>query len=658
MYEYYVVVDKPIAVRNAPEPSAKIVNMYKPNSKVAIIDLKNGWLTTESGRYVLKQDNIIPYSEWKKIHQDDLIMNEVDPNLISIFPEVYASVGSGLAQGDTVKVSTYGAKDVVTGKTIPANTTFVASEMKTTQDSSGNNVSYIVATGSDGTVYNIPSIYASVKTANDSWINATQTATYQNSVKSSNTVPTTVSGALDSVKVTTYSTQEYLTSMESQQLVFGVPYQFLPFADNRIDGTMNIKTLGRKYAQKIAGRMPVLIMQAGDPEFMQGWSNDDKSTIANIIGSLFGGGSGSDSALQDVVNKSGKFYAFKTSFKDYYNMVNPMCHACASLLGLSGVSIAINGRSVSLGDANWQSLSGNNSWGYHAGSVAFYVNAEPQVSEGFDNSTSPSQLLQKLNDLGRMASEYIFLAGGAASKLNLGYGAGAVDNTKQMGQDMAKSLNSSGSMLDTIVGNVGTLMAGGRMAFPELWTDSHFMRSYNVNIKLDTPDCDPLSVYLNIFVPLIHILAFVAPRSMGQNNYRAPHIVRAYLRSLFHVDMGIITSCQITKGDTGAWTQNGLPTQVNVQLQIKDLYDVMSLSISEGSMLGSSFISNPAEIDYLANMCGVNIGNPDVSRTLKLWNAMSGFSYLDNAVRNLWPSAMGNLYNRIYNNADTLFNRF
>ena len=651
MYEYYVVVDKPIAVRHAPEPSAKIVNMYKPNSKVAIVGIDNGWLQTESGKYILKQENIIPFSEWKQIHKDDLVMKDVDPNLLSILPEVYITVGTGLAQGDVVTLNSIGTTDPITGRTIPFGSTFVASEMRTTQDSEGNDIKYIVATGNDGYVYNIPAEEANVQTANGSWVNTTQTSTYKSS---SNTKPSSTKVVLDNLRTSSYS-PESLASMEANQMIFGIPYQFLPTADNRIDGSMNIKSLGRKYAQKIAARMPVLIMQAGDPEFMQGWSSDDRSVISRVLGGLWSGGSGTDAALQDIVNKSGKFYAFKTAFGDYFNMVNPMCHACANLLGVSGVSVPINGHNVKLGDANWQSLSTDNTWGYHAGSVAFYVNAEPQISEGFDNSTSPSQLLQKLNDLGRMASEYVFLAGGAASKLNLGYAAGALDNSKQMGQEMAKSLNSSGSMLDTIIGNVGTLMSGGRMSFPELWTDSHFMRSYNVNIKLDTPDCDPVSVYLNIFVPLMHILAFVAPRSMGQNNYRAPHIVRAYLRSLFHVDMGIITSCQITKGDTGAWTQNGLPTQVNVQLQIKDLYDVMALSISGGSTLGGNFISNPAELDYLANMCGVNIGNPDVRRTLSLWWAMSGATYIEDRIRNLWPTAMGNLYNRIYNSMDSLF---
>ena len=88
---------------------------------------------------------------------------------------------------------------------------------------------------------------------------------------------------------------------------------------------------------------------------------------------------------------------------------------------------------------------------------------------------------------------------------------------------------------------------------------------------------------------------------------------------MFHIDMGLITDCSIEKGDVQAWNQDGLPTQITVNLTIKDLYNVFSLAAGTG---WNDVLSNPAELDYLANLCGINIEYPDFRRQLYLWKAI------------------------------------
>ena len=126
-------------------------------------------------------------------------------------------------------------------------------------------------------------------------------------------------------------------------------------------------------------------------------------------------------------------------------------------------------------------------------------------------------------------------------------------------------------------------------------------------------------LYLNLLVPLAHIIGMVGARKAGDNAYVAPFIVRAYYKSMFHIDMGIITDCTIEKGDVQAWNQDGLPTQITVNLTIKDLYNVFSLAAGTG---WNDVLSNPAELDYLANLCGINIEYPDFRRQLYLWKAI------------------------------------
>ena len=64
------------------------------------------------------------------------------------------------------------------------------------------------------------------------------------------------------------------------------------------------------------------------------------------------------------------------------------------------------------------------------------------------------------------------------------------------------------------------------MVFPEIWSDSKFSRSYTCEIKLVSPDPSPLSVYMNVLVPLFHLIALVGPRAVpgNPNGYTNPFL--------------------------------------------------------------------------------------------------------------------------------------
>ena len=134
----------------------------------------------------------------------------------------------------------------------------------------------------------------------------------------------------------------------------------------------------------------------------------------------------------------------------------------------------------------------------------------------------------------------------------------------------------------------------------------------------------------------MHLIGLVAPRTKGkntggmnQNAYFQPFLVRAVYKSMFSVDTGIITSMDISKGDEGRWTPDGLPTSVTVSFTIKDLYQVMSISPTEyleGGMLtgvGSDTYCNTTLMDYIGTLCGVNIFEPDVKRAVDMWYMMN-----------------------------------
>ena len=389
-----------------------------------------------------------------------------------------------------------------------------------------------------------------------------------------------------------------------------MPYQFNKLTDNRLGGNEgnSDNTFGRKYAQKIVSRAPVLIMQAGTPTFLKGFNDDQKRSMIEGLGkSVVDGAVSGVTGIESTINSAGKYYSFKDASNEYFRGVNQMCRAMSVFLGITDETINVNGHEDKIGNFDWRKASEKPNFGYYRGAVGFYVNAEAQTSDGIANGTRASALSGQVNQLSDQAAELQFILGGVVSSDIPGLSSVA-NKFQTSGDQAAKSANkandtqSNTGLIGSLINNLNTLMAGGRLIFPEIWSDSSFTKNYNITIKLDSPDCDKLSIYMNILVPLAHIMGFCLPRYSGSNAYVSPFLVRAYLRSMFHVDMGIITSCEIIKGDNQAWNQDGLPTQVTVQLTLKDLYSVMAMMLADGK---SDLIANPAQLDYLANLCGL-----------------------------------------------------
>ena len=163
---------------------------------------------------------------------------------------------------------------------------------------------------------------------------------------------------------------------------------------------------------------------------------------------------------------------------------------------------------------------------------------------------------------------------------------------------------------------IQSVVNGGKMIFPEIWSDSSFSRSYRISIKLRTPDADNLSWFMNIGVPMIHLICLVAPHQLGPNGFQSPFLVRGWYKGFFNCDMGIITDMEISKGDKGRWTLNGLPTEVDISFTMKDLYQILTLTSKDDKI--SDLLSNTAMLDYIANMCGINVYKPDLERAIDL----------------------------------------
>lgn len=405
--------------------------------------------------------------------------------------------------------------------------------------------------------------------------------------------------------------------------IFGMPYQYMPIADPREDDS-NQDAFGLTYSDRIAARMPLMVMIPGVPEFLAGKSDKEKKSFAEKLLNLNAGDLSDD--LTNLISTPGKYYGMKQDWASYYKYVDVMCNAAAHLLNVDDVDY-FNGK---LGDYNWYKASNDDlrkKLNYKGG-VAFYVNAENTVSESFSNATTQSALLSKINGLSDIGREINFITG--AKNDTLGADSDKVsngDNAMKANEkaQQAEKIAGHGGTVQNLIGALGsgltTVISGGKLMFPEIWQDSQFSRDYNVSIKLTSPDCDNLSIFLNIIVPYLHLVAFVAPHNVNVNGYISPFLARVYYKGMFNCDMGMVTSMSVSKGGDGNWTPSGIPTVIEVQLSIKELYGTMSINNSQQAN-GTGILSNLILMDYIGNLCGINIQDMDLPRMAAFYYAM------------------------------------
>lgn len=412
--------------------------------------------------------------------------------------------------------------------------------------------------------------------------------------------------------------------------IMGKPHQFLPYTDPRVDLSMDNQAFGRVYAEKIIKPMPLLFMTPGIPSFMSSFSKKQKKTVLENFASKLEIKIGNFDEL--VTSKGGKYYSLKFSYIDYFSYVNAMLRSAAFYLGIEDETLNDDGKK--LGSLNWFFTNGDivtndifdnnglsNFLGTYAGAIPFYVEAETRTSDDFSNSTTQSSLSSSIDGLSDQARELNYLIGNVAGNIGAGQmydelmsiGGDAISNTA----DTVEGLLGGGNIISNIMSKLQTIISGGRMVFPEIWSDSSFSRSYRITIKLNSPSGDKLSIFYNILVPIYHLIAFVLPRNSTGQTFYSPFLVRAYYKGIFNIDMGIITGMSVSKGSDGEWTPDGLPTTAEVSFEIKDLYDVLSMSKADSDM-DKGILSNISELDYIANSCGININEPEITRTIKM----------------------------------------
>lgn len=447
--------------------------------------------------------------------------------------------------------------------------------------------------------------------------------------------------------------------------VYGIPYQWPESVDPKLPNT----GFGTIYAERIVDRMPLLMMSPGKVSFMRSYSDGEKSAV---LDALAGAASGVSTAIDDFLKKPGKYYSFEYDSASYWQYVNTMNHACAAYLGIEDVVVNINGVEKALSEFKWEKATNSKFDSLLLSSkdyICFYTDADTTKNESFSNSTAESQLYSSINSTSDYARELRFILGTQSGLdiINNDTVQGALGKMK----DVVTKLTDGQTLINNIKNEFVTIATGGKLMFPQIWSDSEFDQSFDVKIKLRCPCPNKVSWYLDIIVPLNHLIALTMPRvpttemvygnnttatrtDSFANGYMTPFLVRAFYKGLFNCDMGIITSLNISKGKEGSWTLDGLPTEVDVDLTIKDLYTQMAMATENQ---GRDFLANTTFLNYMANACGISINKPDLERSITVWmmtksnkwkNQLSGYNWRQRTSQTI-RNKIFNLYTGVFN---------
>lgn len=440
--------------------------------------------------------------------------------------------------------------------------------------------------------------------------------------------------------------------------LFGLPHQFLSTADYRIDNSNEgtglnrinkASGMGRKFLQEIIAEAPILTIIPGNANFLPDYSKADKSSFSLLAAAVDnnGGDDAAKKALKDLVsdNAESRYFEFVSDYSNYINYVNLLCRVTAILMGLGDKKMPGTNdtyRKYDWGNYKfWKNYKAERSnhktifdevdkitetiKGTHQ-YLSFYVDPSTSFSESTSNDTSKSQIESKFESMEGIVKELSFFANSNALKdMN-----SMVSGTFTSVLEGLENMGSDEGFFKNLFGRGKEIVNGSNLIFPEIWGDSAYNKSYTVNMELTSPYGDKHSIYLNVFVPMMHVLALALPKQTTANAYAAPFIVKMFAKGWFSCEMGIIDSLQIEKAPEQAWSVDGLPTSVKITMSVKDLYSNLMMSPSNKPSL---FFANQGMMEFLCATCGVDLSRSNIELKVQI-----GLSLFASKLTDIVPS--------------------
>lgn len=252
-----------------------------------------------------------------------------------------------------------------------------------------------------------------------------------------------------------------------------------------------------------------------------------------------------------------------------------------------------------------------------SGFIQFYCDPDMGATESASNSTQDSMLKGAFDNASQGMKELAFL-------MNSG-GLSNVDNLNGIQEGVSKGIEKIGSffggnngvseMLKRIADVTSNVVRGENLIIPQIYSGSSYDRRYSLTVHLKSIYGSKLAYYLDVLVPLFHLLALALPKQTSANTYGAPFLIKVFCDGIFTTNLGIVSSISINKNvDPEAWTVDGFPSEIDVSLEITDLYSDLTMSPQTNIEM---FLANSSLIDYIGTTCGLNFLEPQIINKMK-----------------------------------------
>lgn len=472
-----------------------------------------------------------------------------------------------------------------------------------------------------------------------------------NVVQTSNSAGTSKGFDIDEMKKLGSLGDKYDDKLKVTNKIFGQPFQFDKSVDIRVvkgSGDKGGTGIGRRYTETFIAEGPVVSVLPGRSNFLPNVSKAERKQVEDSLISNLRNKS-EDWIIKDLLNAETRYFDFTSDYVTYMNYVNLLCRASAIYMGIGDKEIMKHGRRkklkyfdwtnysfeafmsekekekaakddknqgifkkmVDVKDVNQDNVLKNILMG-ELNYVQFYVDPGTSFQESNSNQTGQSMLAGYANQAATMAKEIRFV--GAASGVESALKSNPITNTMLgVGASTASAIGEMANLLtggllgkNRIINATKTMVGGGNIILPDIYQSSDYSKSYNLTVNLISPYGDPMSFYLHILVPLFHLMGFSLPRQVSANGYAHPFLVKLSSKGWFNCEMGMVDNISIEKVP-GTFTVNGLPTEIRVQVSVRDLYSDLMLSPTTRPDL---FFENRGLTNWLAVTSGVDVTIP------------------------------------------------
>lgn len=278
--------------------------------------------------------------------------------------------------------------------------------------------------------------------------------------------------------------------------------------------------------------------------------------------------------------------------------------------------------------------------------VCFRVNSTGEVSESFSNSSTKSEIEDKINSMASASRSTNFsMSGGKLTGLL----DGAVGQVKDFVGGVADQFNISG---------LAVLGGAAFVDIPEHWdTSSASLPSQTYTMSLVSPYGNAMSQLFSMYIPLFMILAGALPRSTGKQSYTSPPLVQLFDKGKQQTRLGMIDSISVRRGITNlAFNKHMQAMGIEVSFSVKDLSSIMHIPISEGFSLNPTkgiFDEDTVFSDYMGVLAGLDIDDQiypfrkfalNVTKWASNWNTWTSSSHIASFLANGTPIRFASMF--------------